>query len=264
MTAGYIQLSLIDLAIGLGLVAVSVFIAWLQRFGVLKDLLWGMVRAAVQLTAMGLVLTGIFELDHPAPLLGVVALMSVVGGWEASRRANRPIPSAVLVCVASVAAGSAVVIAYTLVAVVRVDPWYSPRYLIPLAGMVIAYAMNSVAITIDRLTEELHSRKSEVEGLLALSASPRRAARSSINAALRTAWTPLINHLMIVGVVQLPGMMTGQIIAGASPLDAVRYQILVTFMLAAVVALSTMAASELALRHVFDGREQLIVPPPKT
>lgn len=260
MTEGYIQLSVVDLVIGLALVAVSVGIAWAQRFGVMKDLLWGVVRASFQLTAMGLVLTAVFELKHPAPLIGVLVVMATFGGWEAGRRAKRPIRRITLVAVASIAFGASLVIAYTLLAVVRVEPWYAPRYLIPIAGMIIAYAMNSVSLVVDRMTEELHARIGEVEALLCLGASPRRAARSAMNAALRTAWMPIINHLMIVGVVQLPGMMTGQIIAGASPLDAVRYQIMVSFMLLAVVALSTYAAVELAWRQVFDAGERLHVP----
>lgn len=256
----YVRLDLVDLGIGLGFVAVAAVIAWYERFGVFKDLLWGTVRACVQLAGVGFVLTAVFELEHPAPMFGVITLMTIIAGHTATKRIKLPLPNKFAITTIAIAVGSAFVLAYTLAFVLDVRPWFDPRYLIPLAGIVIAFAMNAVALAAERLTEELVARRGEVEAVLALGGSPRRAAQSAIEAALRTSWTPLLNHLMVVGIVQLPGMMTGQIIAGASPLDAVRYQILIAFMLSACVAVSTACAVELIWRRAFNDREQLTLP----
>ena len=258
--AGYVHLSVADLALGLGMVLVAAVVALVQRFGILKALVWGVVRAVLQLTGMGFVLTGVFELDHPAPLLGLTAVMVLIGGHEAAKRVERPVRNMTWVATGAIAAGSTFVMGYTIAVCLEVTPWFSPRYTIPLAGIVIAFNMNAVALAADRLTAELHARRGKIEALLCLGASPKRASQGATLAALRTAWTPLLNHLMVVGVVQLPGMMTGQIIAGASPLDAVRYQILIAFMLAAAVAVSAWATVELCWRKAFNTREQLVIP----
>src|SRR5205085_2514432 len=102
--------------------------------------------------------------------------------------------------------------------VIRVHPWYDPQYLIPLFGMIIGNAMNGAAIAAERLGSEMESRRLEVEAYLALGASPSRASREPARRALAAALIPAVNGLMVVGLVALPGMMTGQILAGSSPL----------------------------------------------
>ncbi len=258
---GYVRLDLVDLAIGAGMVLISALVTVLQRFEVLRELIWGTLRAALQLGGVGFVLTAVFALDHPGPVLAVMAMMTLVAAHTARQRVKQPLRGRFSVAAISIAAGSAVSLGYTLFLVVRPAPWFAPRYVVPLAGIIIAFSMNGVALAMDRLTAELVARRPEVEGLLALGATPRRAAKGAMDVALRTAWLPVLNHLMVVGVVQLPGMMTGQIIAGASPLDAVRYQLLVSFMLTVTVAVSAAVAVELVFRRSFSERAQLLSAP---
>jgi putative ABC transport system permease protein len=234
-------------------------ISYLQGFGGLKPLTLGIVRATAQLIGVGFILTAVFDIHHPALLILVLAVMLGIAAWTAGKRVGTGLPGMTQASMVSITLGSIPVLAYALTLSLDVNPWFSPRYLIPLAGMLIAFCMNAVALAGDRLLAELKNRRPEVETLLCLGAAPRRAAASSMKAALHAAWTPLINHLMVVGVVQLPGMMTGQIIAGASPLEAVRYQILIAFMLAAGVAISTGLMVELGFRKAFNARAQLIL-----
>jgi putative ABC transport system permease protein len=130
-------------------------------------------------------------------------------------------------------------LAYVTEIILHVRPWYDPRYLVPLFGMIAGNAMNGAALAAERLSSEMQTRRGEVEAYLALGASPARAASEPVRRAMTAALIPSINGLMVVGLVQLPGMMTGQILAGQSPLLAVRYQIVVAFMLAGATALTT-------------------------
>jgi len=128
---------------------------------------------------------------------------------------------------------------YISTLVVRVAPWYNPQYVIPLFGMIVGSTMNAAAIAAERLHSEVTARQAEIEAYLALGASYQQAAQQPVRQALRAALIPTINGLMVVGIVTLPGMMTGQILAGVSPLIAIRYQIVVVFMQAAAVAITT-------------------------
>jgi putative ABC transport system permease protein len=122
---------------------------------------------------------------------------------------------------------------------VRVTPWYNPQYMIPLFGMIVGSAMNAAAIAAERLHSEVMAHRAEIEAYLALGAHYRHASHHAVSQAMRASLVPTVNGLMVVGVVTLPGMMTGQILAGASPLIAIRYQIVVVFMQAAAVAMTT-------------------------
>jgi putative ABC transport system permease protein len=141
--------------------------------------------------------------------------------------------------------------------IVGVTPWFAPHYLIPLLGMVLGNTMNGISLSIDHLLESLSERRAEVEMELALGASRWEAARGPLSQAIRRGMIPITNTMMVVGIVALPGMMTGQILAGADPLVAVKYQIMIMFMIAAGTALGSMTASLLAYRRLFNSKHQL-------
>lgn len=159
--------------------------------------------------------------------------------------ARHPFPTRSLYGITGVAllAGSGRTLIYVGAAVVRVDPWYNPRYLIPLFGMIVGNAVNAAALAAERLSGEMESRRAEIEAYLALGASSERAAQTPVRQALRAALIPTINALVVVGIVSLPGMMTGQILAGVSPLAAIRYQIVVMFMLTSAVAITAVGVT---------------------
>jgi putative ABC transport system permease protein len=154
---------------------------------------------------------------------------------------------------------SGVTLAYVTQVMLRVHPWYAPRYLIPLFGMIVGNAMTAAALAAERLASEMESRRGEVEAYLALGATPARAAAEPARRALTAALIPSVNGLMVVGLVQLPGMMTGQILAGQSPLLAVRYQIVVVFMLAGATAMTATMVVLWYRRTFFTPAAQLAV-----
>src|SRR6266571_7881289 len=139
---------------------------------------------------------------------------------------------------AALLVASGLTLLYISTLVVRVAPWYNPQYLIPLFGMIVGSTMNAAAIAAERLASEVVARQAEIEAYLALGATYQQASQQSVRQALRAALIPTVNGLMVVGIVTLPGMMTGQILAGSSPLMAIRYQIVVAFMQAGAVAIT--------------------------
>ncbi|MCD5405754.1 MAG: ABC transporter permease, partial [Desulfotomaculum sp.] len=135
--------------------------------------------------------------------------------------------------------------------VINPEPWYSARVVIPIIGMILGNVMNGIALSLDKLYSEVSARFEEVETLLAFGATPWEAVRDIVREAIRTGMTPTINSLMVVGIVSLPGMMTGQILAGVDPQQAVRYQIIVALMIASTVAVGCLILVGLSYKKLF-------------
>jgi len=144
-------------------------------------------------------------------------------------------------------------------AVIGVTPWYQPQYLIPLLGMVLGNSLTGISLCLDDLLEALDERRDRIEMALALGATSWEATRDVLRAAVRRGMIPIINSMTVAGIVSLPGMMTGQILAGSDPMRAVAYQIVVMFMLAGATALGCMLTALLVFRRLFSPRHQLLV-----
>jgi putative ABC transport system permease protein len=153
-------------------------------------------------------------------------------------------------------ASSWMVVAVALFLVVDVEPWFAPQYAIPLLGMILGNTLTGISLGLDRFSNELVERRSEVEGLLALGATRWEAARGSVRTAVRTGMIPILNSMMVVGIVSLPGMMTGQLLAGVDPIQAVRYQVVIMFFIASATGLGTVGVVLLAYRRLFNARHQ--------
>jgi len=259
--AGTIDISWADLALAAALVFVAVAISHWQRLGLARSFVLGALRAVVQLVAIGYVLVYVFAVARWWLVLLTLAAMLVAATATAARRtgskapANRRAMWTISGTAMFVSAG--LVLAYVTEVVLRVHPWYQPRYLIPLFGMIVGNAMNGAALAAERFESEMESRRGEVETYLALGATPARAAAEPVRRALVASLIPAVNGLMVVGLVQLPGMMTGQMLAGQSPLLAVRYQIVVAFMLAGATAMTTVIVVLWYRRTFFTAAAQL-------
>ncbi len=260
---GTIDVTWADLALTFALILVAIGLSRWQRLGLERGFLVGAVRALVQLVAVGYVLVYLFTAERWWLVLIalVVILFSATSAVVQRRRGAKKIAGErrTLFTVAGTAmlVGSGVTLAYVTQLVLRVQPWYEPRYLVPLFGMIVGNAMNGAALAAERLASELESRRGEVEAYLALGVSPSRAAAEPARRAMYAALIPSVNGLMTVGLVQLPGMMTGQILAGQSPLLAVRYQIVVMFMLAGGTAMTVVMTVLWYRRSFFTAAEQL-------
>ncbi len=249
---------------GLALAAMLVLVAaglsrW-QRLGLESRYLVGTLRAFLQLFAVGYVLVYVFEAERWWLVLLALAVMLVAAstaatrgrGLESGRGRLWPISGT------SMLISSGLTLAYVTQVVLRVSPWFEPQYLVPLFGMIVGNSMNGAALAAERLESEMLRERARVEAYLALGASPARAAAEPVRRALTAALIPSVKGLMVVGLVQLPGMMTGQILAGASPLVAVRYQVVVAFMLTFATALTSVLVVLWYRRTFFNAAEQLI------
>jgi putative ABC transport system permease protein len=255
----YVSIPFWRLAIAVLLVGVAIVLSRLSRLELEKDLGLGAVRAAVQLIAIGYALRILFASEHPALVFAVLALMWVVAAWTSSRRVKHGPPSRVLFPYALGAIGASALVALlpVFLLVVPPKPWFEARYVIPIGGMMLSSAMNVVAQVFERLFASSRAEAATLEQYLALGATPEQALAPYVKAALRSALIPTINGLVTVGLVSLPGMMTGQILSGTAPEQAVRYQLVVMYQLVAVAAVAGVLASSFARRLIFTRDAQL-------
>jgi putative ABC transport system permease protein len=143
--------------------------------------------------------------------------------------------------------------------IIAASPWWQPQYFLPLGGMIIGNSMTALALALERLFADLRGRRELVEMQLSLGATYREASQDLVRQAIKAGMVPSINSLMGVGIVFIPGMMTGQIVAGADPLAAIRYQIVVMLMLVASTTLSTLLVVHLVRRRCFGPAQQLLI-----
>ena len=254
-----IDLSWWQLALAASLVMALAACTFLARLGVGKSLLIAAARTAIQLTLVGLVLEALFSVGslHWVALMGVAMLLlagrEVVarqkyrlrGGWSFGIGTLSMFISAFAVTV------------LTLTTVIGPTPWYTPQYAIPLLGMLLGNTMTGVALALDRLTESARRSRAIIENRLMLGETAQQALSEFRREAMRAGLTPIINAMAAAGIVSLPGMMTGQILAGTSPALAVKYQILIMFTIAAGTGFGTFVAVTICARRLFDGRERL-------
>jgi len=251
---GWPQLALAaSLLLGHGVVSI-----WL-RLGLGRRVAVAAVRTTVQLGLLGLVLVPVFSRQDPWLVAGIAALMVGLAAREATARSSRTHPGMWTTSLSAIALGAACSMAVALLVVLRVDPWWSPRYLIPLLGMVLGNALTGVGLGLDRAMTTLDEGRDQVELRLARGATWWEAARPVARDAIRTGLVPILNSMSVAGLVSIPGMMTGQILGGAAPGLAARYQVMVMFLIAGAVAIGTTAGVLASLRAVFDGRDRLRV-----
>ena len=258
----YAHIALPRLLIAAGLIVIAVILSRRSRLGLEKDLAWGAVRGAAQLIAIGYVLLLLFDHEKPSWVLLLLAVMLIAAAGTAARRVEHGPPRSVLFPRAMVAigAGTAVAVVPVFAGVVPLHPWYEARYLVPISGMMLSNAMNTVALSFERVFASARTEADQVEALLALGATPQQALQRQVRATLRAALLPTINGLLTVGLVALPGMMTGQIVSGIDPEQAVRYQIVILYQLVVVAAVAGVVAVAFSRRLLFTPRAQLVLP----
>ncbi len=254
-----ISLSLIDL--GLTAIAVLALATTLtvMRLGLAGSLLVAAMRTALQLAAVGLILEAVFA-QRSLVWVSVMALaMLLLAGREASARQTRRFTGGYgfFAGTGAMLLSSFVTTVATLTVVIRVEPWYTPQYAIPLLGMLLGNTMTGVALAMDRLTREAWREAAVIETRLALGQSAPSAVADIRREAIRAGLIPMLNAMAAAGIISLPGMMTGQILAGSPPWDAVKYQILVMFLIAAGTGFGTLFAVALGTRRLFDTRQRL-------
>ncbi|MGD8842769.1 MAG: iron export ABC transporter permease subunit FetB [Gammaproteobacteria bacterium] len=254
-----ITLSVFDLALAALLVLALALLSWRVYPDLARQLLVAGLRTAIQLSLVGLVLKALFQ---SADLLWV-ALMSLVmlaiAGREVMARQHRRFAGAwgYAIGVLSMSISSFSIALFALLVVVGNQPWYQPQYAIPLLGMLLGNTMNGIALALDRLTQSAWEQREVIEARLVLGHSAGEAISGIRQQVFRSGLIPIINAMAAAGVISLPGMMTGQILAGAEPVEAVKYQIMIMFLITAGAGFGTFTAVHLAIGRLFDERQRL-------
>jgi putative ABC transport system permease protein len=248
-----------DLAIAAILVVLDGVLSLALGLGLHRQLAIAALRMVVQLVLIGLVLRAVFALASPPVTLLVVLAMTAVAAREVAARPEQRLRQFgnYIIGASAVAVATLLTSVLALTTALRPSPWYDARYAIPLAGIVLGNVLNAASLSLDGLLSAVVRERMAIEAQLALGATIATAMRPLVRQALRRGLLPIINQMSAAGVVTLPGIMTGQILAGLDPMEAVKYQILLMFLLSGGSGLGAVATVLLAVRRLTDARHRL-------
>lgn len=254
---GAIPIDALHLALSAVLVLVAGVVSVVLRLGIERRLFVASVRTVAQLLLIGYVLGWVFAVRDPFLVLALLMVMIAAASRAAVQRSTRRYRGVHTVAFVTLTfTGLATTFGATRV-ILEVTPWWRPQYLVPLLGMVLGNGLTGISLCLDDVLASFDERRAQVETELALGASRWEAARDPLRNAIRRGLIPIINAMTVVGIVSLPGMMTGQILGGADPLLAVRYQIVIMFMIAGATAIGCMLLGLATYRRLFNARHQL-------
>ncbi len=259
MSPDYIELTYGQLALAASLMVVCGAISLALQLGLERRLALGTLRTIVQLLLLGWVLRWVFAAaEQWYYVVTLMAAMTVVAGTAAVRRVERRYAGLLVDSLLAIWLSAWCVTAVGAFGVVQVPLERLAQYGIPLLGMVLHNTLTGISLGIDRLGSELAGRRDEVETLLALGATRWEAAQGAVRQAVRTGLIPTLNTMMVLGIVSIPGMMTGQLLAGIDPIQAALYQMVIMFLIAAGASLGTMTVGLLAYRRLFTAEHQFL------
>lgn len=230
---------LLDMVFSFGMILMVAGFSRLVGAGREGELLWASLRMVMQLVIVGFLLRLIFAVQSPLPTLLILLVMGAFALQVMAGRIRNRLPGFFRIVGTALLFGCGGVTAYFCLLVVGPSPWYEPRYLVPLASMILGNSMNGASLAMERYLAEVRERRDEIETALCLGASSVTASAPALRQAFRAALIPTTNSMAAAGVVVLPGMMSGQILSGTDPLIAVKYQIAIMCAIVAGVAFST-------------------------
>ncbi|KAK9706017.1 hypothetical protein RND81_07G099200 [Saponaria officinalis] len=234
-------------------VALAVLLSYFQQLGLERDMLYSIFRAFLQLSIIGFVLQFIFSQTNVAWIILAYLFMVSIAGYTAGER-GKHVPGGKYVAGASILIGTSI----TMLFLVLLDVFpFTPRYIIPVAGMMVGNSMTTTGVTMKRLRDDIKTQMNLVETALALGATPRQATVEQVKRALVIALSPVLDNAKTVGLISLPGAMTGMIMGGASPLEAINLQIVVMNMLLGASTTSSIISTYLSWPNFFTKTYQL-------
>ena len=254
-----ISLSYLDLGLAALLVLALIGLAGRMQLGLTRQLAIAAVRTTVQLSILGLILKAVFSNVNSLLIAAISAVMLVVAAMEILSRQKRKLHRrwGFGISLVSLFVSSFVITLLALLIIIRADPWYTPQYAIPLLGMLLGNTMNGIALGMDRLVQTAWQQRRQIEQRLMLGQTALQAIQDIRRDSMRAGMIPIINAMAAAGIVSLPGMMTGQILAGSSPQEAVDYQILSMFLITAGTGFGVVSVLSLISRRLFDSRQRL-------
>jgi putative ABC transport system permease protein len=252
LAASSIHVTVGEVAAALALVAIAAIASRSWQAGLEEDIGIAVVRSFVQLTAIGFVITVIFDQDSALLVLALITVMVVFGAFTARHRA-RQVPNSFWPLLVSLAVAAAATLG--LVVALGIFP-ATPRYLVPVGGMVIGNSMTSAAVALNRLGEDVHEQARKIEATLALGATSSQAVTPLVRRSLRSGMITLIDSTKTTGLIFFPGTMVGMLLAGAQPTDAVRLQLILLYVLLGAVSIAALISITLARRNFFTPAHQ--------
>ena len=257
MTTTIIDLSLWDLVTVYSLLLMSIGLARMLRAAQSRDIFWSGLRMFAQLMMVGYVLHLVFALESVLAVLLILIIMTGFAVQTIGARVEKKMPNFYRVVGSAILFGCGGMTFFFCTLVIGLEPWYDPRYLIPLAGMVIGNSMTGASLATERMAAEFRERREEIETALCLGSTVKLAAEPAVSSAFRAALIPSINAMAAMGLVFLPGMMTGQILSGTEPLIAVKYQIAIMCVITGSVALTAFIILRFGYRSYFTSYQSL-------
>lgn len=242
-----------SLIIASTLIIIPILISYKEKLGLGKDIVVSMVRAVVQLTVIGYVLDLIFGFENKTFTILLVLIMMINASLNTKKR-GEGIKNVVLISFISIFIGSSITLA---VLVISKAINFVPNEIIPIAGMIISNSMVAISLTYKNLNTNIKNRRNEIEIKLSLGADIGEASKDIIRDCIKTAIIPSIDSAKTLGIVALPGMMTGLILGGASPIVAIKFQIMVTFMILSSVSIAIIISTYMSYKHFFNERKQM-------
>lgn len=224
-----------------------------------KEIIISSIRMTLQLILTGYILVYLFENANPYYTILVIGIMEIFAIYNIYKRTKVQISSKLKKIIAlSMLLGTLASLTYFLLIVVRISPWYNPRYFIPIAGMIIGNSMTGISLGVTRLVDGMTTKKQLVETALMLGATPKMATKEIVDQTFDSAILPTINSMVGMGIVFLPGMMTGQILSGTSPVTAIEYQIAIMMGILGSVSLTVILFLHYGYKTFFNDEQQLI------
>lgn len=249
-----------DIALASSLIIIVLLISRRLRLKLSKTLLIAALRTIIQLSFIGLILAWIFAREQWYEVLLILTVMTLIAGSAAKNRVKRSYKGLLTDTLLAVGISAILVTTIAIITILNVQPWYTPQFIIPILGLILGNSLTAISLTSNQLIESFHEQAGRIEMMLSLSAQPFEAVHEQIKAAITNGMTPTLNSMLVVGIVSLPGMMTGQILAGADPTQAVRYQIVTMFLICASSTLGCTISALLIYRRFFNNREQFSLP----
>jgi putative ABC transport system permease protein len=253
-----IKLDTVDLFFAVGLMAIAIGLSVWEKLGLELNLALATGRTILQLIVLGYVLDFIFAVNNVWAVVGILTIILTLSAIVARNRISQKIPLVLPVVWIAIFASTSLTLIYTNFLIIQPDRWYEPRYLIPLGGILIGNAMNAAAVAGERLVSSINQFPTEIETHLSLGATPQQAVSLYRKDAIKAAFVPTLNQMMLIGMVTIPTFTSGQLLAGVSALEAVSYEVLIIFMVAVVNLLTTIFVTKGLCRQFFNDAMQLV------
>lgn len=254
-----IELQVGQVAIAYIFVLILLVIIKVKNLNREKELIVSSLRMTIQLVITGYVLIYVFDNSSYIYTIGIIILMECFAIYNIFKQVNLELSNNLKRIIAfSIVVGTLIPLVFFSALVIKVSPWYDPRYIIPITGMIIGNSMTGVSLGVVRLVSDMNSKRGLIETALMLGATPKVASREIVDNAFDSAILPTINSMVGIGIVFLPGMMTGQILSGTSPITAIEYQIVIMLAILGGVSLTTILLVQLGYKTFFNSESQLI------